>query len=1031
MENNTGKQGEARAEHLGDAAARTGDWRGAMALFEQWHAADPAAREALADEMKAGNPALAALFDALIRAHGAALAEGFLEGHTTGRRAWPWQGNEGPFPSFLDPLGGPDAQRQLWGRSVPVPQPGTRLGPWVLSELIGSGGMGEVWLASRDDGLYQGQAALKLVRAGSREPTAAARFAREGELLARLSHPHITRLLDAGQGAEGARWLVLEYVAGERIDHWCDTQRLGIEARLRLFLQVCDAVAHAHTQLVVHRDLKPANILVTHGGAVKLLDFGVAKLLHDDGDASELTVWAAAGLTPEYAAPEQIQGGPISTATDVYALGMVLYGLLGGVRPYGSSRQTPAQLARDIVETDPRPLARWPTDCDVAAIAHRRATTPTRLAQALHGDLARICTRALEKQPARRYATVQALADDVQRHLRHEPVAAGTGRWGYRAAKFVRRHSGSVAAAALLMLTLAGGLATTAWQADRARTQARAAQDEATKATAIKDFLLDVFATANGHEGGAVRQATTARDIVRAGAQQLLADTQLPDAVRIELINVLGDLMHNLDLFDDAAAMSAEHAKVAARMHGAQAPQTLFAIVNHGTDLRRVGRTAESMQVLRDAVAGYERAGLGGTSEMGIALTRLGTAEYDAGRLPAAMAAQRRAADLFDRVHPKNNQRSTAYRWIAVCATLLDQFDTAATAVDRAIQVAPEQESLKEFSIGFARWAQGELLMVQGRSAEALRAYEQGVKALSDSMGPANTATAGAMAGQARALHATGQRDLATQRITAALQAAAGEPAQRLGNVHDRILVTRLQLQLDEGDPAGSLAAARGLDARLKGVGHEVAVGARLVRAELETLFGEAALAREAAERALAGAVALTGPSTLLSLRARLALAEAQLRPDATQLRPDATQLRPDAAQLRPAAAQRDAAQAGFEQVRTAIAALPANAGGSRSLLLARAQIGLAALALDHDPARALALVESAGPLAEGAAAAAGASVVAASARLVQARALRALGRRDAANQALSQADAALRASQSAASPRWAQLRKASARMGV
>jgi eukaryotic-like serine/threonine-protein kinase len=979
--NNTGMQEEARAENAGDPAPRTGDWRGAMALFEQWHAADPAARDALADEMKARNPALAALFDALIRAHGAALAEGFLEGGTTGHGASPVS---------------------------PAPQPGTRLGPWVLSELIGSGGMGEVWLASRDDGLYQGQAALKLVRAGSREPTAAARFAREGELLARLLHPHIARLLDAGQGTDGARWLVLEYVAGERIDHWCDSRRLGIDARLRLFLQVCDAVAHAHTQLVVHRDLKPANILVTHAGDVKLLDFGVAKLLQDDGDASELTVWAAAGLTPEYAAPEQIQGGPISTATDVYALGMVLYGLLGGVRPYGGSRQTPAQLARDIVEIDPRPLARWPTDCDVAAIADRRATTPPRLAQALHGDLAQICARALDKQPAGRYATVQALADDIQRHLRHEPVAAGTGRFAYRAAKFVRRHSGSVAAAALLMLTLSGGLATTAWQADRARTQARMAQDEASKATAIKDFLLGVFATANGHEGGAARQATTAREIVSAGAQQLRTDTELPDPVRLELTVVLGDLMHNLDLFDDAAALSAEQVKVSARLHGAQAPQTLFAMVEHAADLRRIGRAAETERTLRDAVAGYERAGLVNVSEFGVALTRLGTAEFDAGRLPAAMAALRRAADLFDRVHPQNNQRSTAYRWIAVCATLLDQFDTAAAALDRAIRVAPEQESLKEFSIGFARWSQGELLMAQGRSDQALKAYEQGARALSESMGPANTSTALAITGHARALHAAGQHDLAMQRITAALQAAAGEPAVRLGNVHDRIRVMKLQLQLDEGDAAGSLADARALDERLKSAGNDVAVAARLVRAELEVLLGDVALAREAAERAVAGYAALTGPSTSHSLRARLALAEAQLRLGATH---------------------RESAQAGFEQVRVAIGVLPpATAGTPRGLLLARAQIGLAALA--PDPSQALGFAEAALAGVPEASPAAGSAVVAARARLVQARALLALGRRDAAREALGAAGKALQASQSAASPRWAELREASARMG-
>ncbi|MBC8057432.1 MAG: serine/threonine protein kinase, partial [Rhizobiales bacterium] len=240
--------------------------------------------------------------------------------------------------------------------------PGARFGPWELLALIGSGGMGEVWLAARSDGLYTGRAAIKLLRAAPHDSATTAllnaRFAREGELLARLTHPHIAQLLGAGVlssdgSPDGTRYLVLEYVQGERIDRWCDAHRLDLNARLRLLLQLCDAVAFAHANLIVHRDLKPANILVNQAGHAKLLDFGVAKLLEDTPENTDLTREGSAGLTPEYAAPEQINGGAVTVATDVYAIGVLMFKLLSGQRPYGAAGSSAAQLARAIVETEP------------------------------------------------------------------------------------------------------------------------------------------------------------------------------------------------------------------------------------------------------------------------------------------------------------------------------------------------------------------------------------------------------------------------------------------------------------------------------------------------------------------------------------------------------------------------------------------------------------------------------------------------------------------------------------------------------
>src|SRR5262249_27107582 len=318
-----------------------------------------------------------------------------------------------------------------------------------------------------------------------------ARFRREGSILARLTHPNIARLIDAGVSPTGQPYLVLELVVGKRIDQYCDDARLEVDARLRLFLDVLDAVAHAHTNLVVHRDLKPTNVLVTEAGTVKLLDFGIAKLLEDEqlpAEATELTRDAGRALTPEYAAPEQLLGASVTTATDVYALGVLLYVLLGGQHPAGSTRSS-AELVKAIVETSPMRLSDAVTASkalDAQTLqdnAAKRAATPERLANALRGDLDNIVGKALKKIPAERYASVTALADDIRRYLAQEPVSARADTFSYRAAKFVRRNRLAVALASAAVMALLAGLAGTITQADRASRQARLATEQ-------RDFAL-------------------------------------------------------------------------------------------------------------------------------------------------------------------------------------------------------------------------------------------------------------------------------------------------------------------------------------------------------------------------------------------------------------------------------------------------------------------------------------------------------------------------------------------------------------
>jgi serine/threonine-protein kinase len=352
---------------------------------------------------------------------------------------------------------------------------GRRLGAYTLERPLGQGGMGTVWLARRSDGRYEGQVAVKLLNLALLDPVGSERFRREGTLLARLSHPNIARLLDAGVTDEGQPYLVLEYVEGARIDRHCDDHRLAPETRLRLFLDVLGAVSHAHANLIVHRDLKPSNILVARDGTVKLLDFGIGKLLEDGAAESAAATLSDAGgraLTPEYAAPEQVAGGTITTATDVYALGVLLFLLLAGRHPTGEGSRTAAEHFQGVLQTEPPRLS--------AAVsgAAARGGTSERLRRLYRGDLDNIVARALKKRPEERYATVGALAEDIRRHLSHEPVAARPDSLVYRAGKFVRRNRLGVGLTATAVLTLVAGLVGTIVQARRADRAARAAEAE-------------------------------------------------------------------------------------------------------------------------------------------------------------------------------------------------------------------------------------------------------------------------------------------------------------------------------------------------------------------------------------------------------------------------------------------------------------------------------------------------------------------------------------------------------------------------
>ncbi len=367
--------------------------------------------------------------------------------------------------------------------TMPLLTPGRQLGAFRLLRELGQGGGGTVWLAERDDGTYTQQVAIKLVWPGFGSE-ALLRFKQEREILARLDHPHIARLLDGGATAEGWHYLVMEYVEGQPLTTYCRTQQLTIPARLALFRAICAAVQYAHQNLIIHRDLKPSNIMVTasidgKGGTPKLLDFGIAKLLERSAQDMTLTGTGQQPFTPLYASPEQIRNEPITTASDVYSLGVLLYELLTGVRPYGAEATTPPEQMRAVCEDDPpRPSAviveRLKKD-----EGERIKGVPVPLQPAaLRGDLDNIVLKALRKEAAQRYPTVEQLSDDLQRHLNGEPVTARPATWRYRAGKYVGRNKPFVAAASTLLLALIVGALVTFWQLRASQARERAQRRE-------------------------------------------------------------------------------------------------------------------------------------------------------------------------------------------------------------------------------------------------------------------------------------------------------------------------------------------------------------------------------------------------------------------------------------------------------------------------------------------------------------------------------------------------------------------------
>lgn len=596
---------------------------------------------------------------------------------------------------------------------------GTRIGPYRLLRLLGEGGMGEVWLAERCDGMYERKVALKLLRSGLAEPGLHARFARERQILARLQHPHLAQLHNAGIDPQGHPYFALDYVQGEPITEYCQRGMLPLDERLRLMLQVCSVVAHAHANLVVHRDLKPSNILVADG-AVKLLDFGIAQLLDPDGIAA-----AAAGepraFTLHYAAPEQVRGDPLSTRTDVYSLGVVIYEVVTGHKPYRLRRQSDSEWERSILDVQPLPASRRLLQGETGMPVQPAAR---RLARRVRGDLDLLLGKAMAKDPQQRYGSVDALAEDLRRFLDGRPLRAHPPGTGYRLRKYLRRHRWGVAGASLALSALLAVSTMAVWQARQAR-------QETARAQAMQDFNIGLFDRAASVRHGHF----DVRQLLETGQQRAQAELAGQPLALAEMEGVIGRLYIGLGDYEVALRVLDQQRTLLQAQADVPGALQLEAVTQRARALRMLGRDRECVAHLQSAAhIADQQQDLLPTAVAGFA-SELAHCQAQLGQVRAARAAFIRALALYQR--GEGNPRGIAGALAGLAgldadagldARALEGYQQALALLQRAAPGTPE-------AIGMRRQL-GQMLARSGQASDAAAALDQAWQSAVQAFGP-------------------------------------------------------------------------------------------------------------------------------------------------------------------------------------------------------------------------------------------------------------------------------------------------------
>jgi eukaryotic-like serine/threonine-protein kinase len=777
--------------------------------------------------------------------------------------------------------------------ATPLPAQPQQIGAYRVLDLIGEGGSGSVYRAEREADGYTQRVALKLLRSGTRDPAEQARFRRERRILARLEHPAIARLIDGGFTADGVPWFALEYVEGENILRWCDARRLDVAARLRLFLVVCDAVEAAHRALIVHRDIKPANILVDGEGRPRLLDFGIAKLL-DDTEHDDETRTGLRRLTPAYAAPEQFSGGAVTTATDVYALGVLLHELLSGQRP-------------QLRGGEPRALSQSATQDDTGTAAAARTSSPRQLARSLRGDLDVIVATALAAEPQRRYAGVAALAADLRAHLQGRPIAARRAGTGYRVKKFLLRHRIAVAAAALVLLTALAGLGATWRESRRANAAAQEALQQAQRAAAVKDFVLALFAGVSPDE--AKGRDIGARELLERGEARLADTLAARPELKAELATALAAAYRQLGVLErarslaDSAVQASPRGELAVQARLERARVALAAAQFHAaqTDLQAAladaagaqatdahlllvdlyiqqGKPDAARQALAAAMAGAQLDS--GDAARLRDLAALGPVQFRAGDVAGAETSLREALRLARAQHGERHTQTA--RIAHDLAVILLQRGAAAEAAELlATAETTRRELLGDSHPDYAQTVFNLAVAKQrlGDSAAAGPLYERALAIQQRSLGADHPDTVSSLNSLALLAWSQGDSALAITRLGEALAAAR----RRLGAAHPTV-ATML------GTLSGFERYAGRLDAALAH-GREGLQAARTALGERHYLVGVALVGVAASQNELgdsAGALvsyregldildAALGPGHADTLQSRAAYADALL----------------------------------------------------------------------------------------------------------------------------------------------------------
>lgn len=726
---------------------------------------------------------------------------------------------------------------------------GERLGAWQLVRQIGRGGMASVYLAERADGQFEQTAAIKIIRRGLDTDDFIRRFLAERQILSSLHHPNIATLIGGGATEDGLPYLVLEYVDGRPITEYCDEHRLPVGGRLELFEDAARAVQYAHANLVVHRDIKPSNILVTADGVVKLLDFGIAKLLDPDANPSSavLTRTGHRPLTPEYASPEQVAGDPITTASDVYQLGVLLYRLLTGGRPYGDTRPGPA-LEIAITETKPilPSLAANRLDPDEAA---NRGAPPGRLRRRLRGDLDVIILKALRKDPGRRYGSAVEMAEDVRRHLEDLPILARRESRVHRSRKFLRRNPWFAPTVAVVAVLVGAYVATLVRHGQELESERDVARD-------VQSAFVGFFTAPDSTDGrglGEGRRDITVREAILEGADRVRRDLADRPAARAELFGAMAEVLADLDELRAARELAGEALALEEDLYGPRSPEVHETLGLAGS-LAGIGDSARALlgRHLRLSRELYGKR----SPEVAVSLHHLGLLERTAGNLPESVGLFEEAATILRASDPRDGADRRRLAWVlgflAEAYTSLDRNADALAASREAHELMRTAFGDEHSDTAIHGIKLAGALRTSGELSEARRLYQSSLRTLDAELGPTHSMTLNSRGNYALLLQHLGDYEGAEsvqRRLLSASRERYGDISPEVARVQQNLAVTlKSQGRLAEADSAASAAFERYLATR--GESHYQTAFPLLTLAEIRLATGDLEPAREAASRA-------------------------------------------------------------------------------------------------------------------------------------------------------------------------------------